>query len=276
MIRKILLILFITTLLAACSKPINKSETPRYIVTSPELAELICMIQGDENIVGVINECDYPTTLLKKPKVGMFGSVSYEKILELEPTTVFTTGLEQDKLTADLEKAGIKTSSYYPKTLNGMLYVITKLGKELGEEQAAKSLLDSLQTELTMLRKTQPRHTPSIYVEIYDNPIMSVSDSSFVGELIEIAGLENIFPLLPRDYSRVNSENVINSNPDIILLTYPGKGAKHIIDRKGWENITACKNNHIYNIEDVNPDLILRATPRIIEGVKQLRSLIDE
>lgn len=276
MIRNIILSLILVTVLVACSQPQPQTDTERYIVTSPELAEIITALQGDSNIVGVTTECDYPASLKDKEKVGTFGSVSYEKILELNPTIVFTTGLEQAKLTSDLKKAGIKTSSYYPKTLQGMLDLISSLGKEIGEEQAASKLLDSLQTELTLLRKTQPKIKPSIYVEIYDNPIMSVSDSSFVGELIEIAGLKNIFPVLPRDYSRVNQEEVIKANPDIILLTYPGKEAKHIIDRKGWGNIPACKNSEIYNIKDVNPDLILRATPRIIEGIKQLRGLVNE
>jgi len=274
--RNILLSLILVTALVACSNPQPQPNSARYVVTSPELAEIITQLQGDSNIVGVTTECDFPASLKDKEKVGTFGSVSYEKILELNPSIVFTTGLEQAKLTADLNKAGIKTSSYYPKTLTGMLEVISSVGKEIGEEEAAKTLLDSLQAEIKMLRKTQPEDKPSIYVEIYDNPIMSVSDSSFVGELIEIAGLKNIFPVLPRDYSRVNQEDVIQANPDIILLTYPGKEAKHIIGRKGWENIPACKNNEIYNIEDVNPDLILRATPRIIQGIKQLRGLNNE
>lgn len=276
MIRNILLSLILVTFLVSCTQSQPQPISDRYVVTSPELAEIITALQGDSNIVGVTTECDFPASLQDIEKVGTFGSASYEKILELNPSIVFTTGLEQAKLTSDLQKAGIKTSSYYPKTLNGMLDVITKLGIEIGEEKAAAHLLDSLKTELTMLRKTKPNKKPSIYVEIYDNPIMSVSDSSFVGELIEIAGLKNIFPVLPRDYSRVKQEEVIKLNPDIILLTYPGKEEKHIIERKGWGNIPACKKGTIYNIQDVNPDLILRATPRIIKGIKQLRALITE
>ena len=49
-----------------------------------------------------------------------------------------------------------------------------------------------------------------------------------------------------------------------------------IKSRKGWEHINAVKNNRIYTIDEVNPDLILRATPRNIEGIKQLRKAIYE
>jgi len=46
--------------------------------------------------------------------------------------------------------------------------------------------------------------------------------------------------------------------------------------RKGWQNINAVKNNRIYTTEEVNPDFILRAIPRSIEGIKQLRKAIYE
>ncbi|MCD8479712.1 MAG: hypothetical protein LRZ88_05475 [Candidatus Cloacimonetes bacterium] len=46
---------------------------------------------------------------------------------------------------------------------------------------------------------------------------MSVADNSFVGELIEIAGGDNVFDRLERDYSRVKAEDVILAKPDIII-----------------------------------------------------------
>ena len=105
---------------------------------------------------------------------------------------------------------------------------------------------------------------------------MSVSAESYIGSLVELAGGINIFPVLERDYSRVKNESIILANPDVIITTYPGIDKDTIKNRKGWEHINAVKNNEIYTIEDVNPDLIVRATPRNIEGVKLLRSVIYE
>ena len=105
---------------------------------------------------------------------------------------------------------------------------------------------------------------------------MSVSDNSFIGEVIQIAGGNNIFAQLPRDYSRIKPEDVIQADPEIILLTYPGISAAQIKERKGWNVISACKNNRIYTVKDINPDLILRASPRIIEGIKLLKKSFYE
>jgi iron complex transport system substrate-binding protein len=117
---------------------------------------------------------------------------------------------------------------------------------------------------------------PRVYIEIYGNPIMSVSDESFVGELITFAGGNNIFPKLPRDYSRINPEEVINNDPEIIILTYPGMTKEQVVQRKGWEVITAVKTGRIYTTSDIDPDVILRASPRIIEGLAGLIRIFHE
>ncbi|TRZ50109.1 cobalamin-binding protein, partial [bacterium] len=38
--------------------------------------------------------------------------------------------------------------------------------------------------------------------------------------------------------------------------------------RFGWSGISAVKNNRVYN--DINPDLLLRPGPRVVEGIKEI------
>ena len=40
--------------------------------------------------------------------------------------------------------------------------------------------------------------------------------------------------------------------------------------------ISAVKNDRIYTALDIDPDLIIRATPRIVEGMKQLQKIIND
>ncbi|MCK4311760.1 MAG: ABC transporter substrate-binding protein [Candidatus Cloacimonetes bacterium] len=313
---KPLLFSFLVLIIVSCNAPQKKSESPRYIITSPEVAEIIVLIQGTDNIVGITIECDYPPELNKITKVGNFGKVDFEKVIELKPTIVFISGLEQKHLAAELNKLNIKTELIYPKSVAEMIYSIRKIGKLIDKEKRANFIADSLQTQINQLTNSTSStnstdstnstiakvnvkeslrekpsvksltrfvrsfpgstHLPKVYIEIYGNPVMSVSDSSFVGELIKIAGGDNIFCKLPRDYSRVNPEDIINANPDIILLTYPGVTALQVKNRKGWEVISAVKKDRIYTTDDVDPDLILRASPRIIEGIKQLQKVFYE
>ena len=105
---------------------------------------------------------------------------------------------------------------------------------------------------------------------------MSVSDKSFVGELLTLSGGENIFQELPRDYSRIKPEKVVEADPEIIILTYPGITAQQVQNRKGWEVISACRTGKIYTTDDIDPDLILRASPRIIEAIQKLQEFLQK
>ena len=272
----VIFIFFALILLAGCSK-VEQQTGNRYIITSPELAEIIYLLEGAENIVGVTIECDYPVSLQEIEKVGNFGKVDFEKIISLDPTIVFTSGLEQELLTTELEKLQITTAQFYPRSIDEMISSIREIGKLINAEKRANFVADSLQTEIENISQINEADSPKVYVEIYNNPIMSVSDRSFVGEVVQKAGGNNIFAELPRDYSRVKAEDVINENPEIIILTCPPEvTAESIKIRKGWEVISAVKNDRIYTALDINPDLIIRATPRVIEGMKQLQKIFKD
>ena len=104
---------------------------------------------------------------------------------------------------------------------------------------------------------------------------MSVSDKSFVGELIELAGGDNVFDTLERDYSRVKAEQVIQANPDI-MICYSHDTMENILARKGFSRIPAIRTRSIYFEEDINPDLIQRAGPRSIQGIRELARIFEE
>jgi iron complex transport system substrate-binding protein len=270
--KEILILLISIILLCSCS-PRKTSTQPRYVITSPEVAELIAYIQGTHHIVGVTDECTFPASLKDIPRVGKFGAIDKEKILTLKPTIVFTSGLEQASLAEELNKLSIQTYVYYPKTIDEMISKIKEIGKLTSAEKNANTLADTLREHIVKLQKmNQGVRRPRVFLEIYHEPLMSVSDLSFVGQVIDLAGGRNIFPLLERDYARVKAEDVITRDPNIII-SYSEIPVKDIKNRRGWEKIDAIKNNRIYLDKDISPDLILRAGPRVLEGIDALHKL---
>lgn len=296
MFKKNYFVMLITFLLIiSCHKAEKPNTAKRYIITSPEVAEIVCMLDGSQNIVGITSECNYPVELKDIEKIGNFGKVNFERIIELEPTIVFTSGLEQETLASELGKLDIRVEKIYPHSIQEMIESIRTIGEKIDQKERAEFVADSLQIQINQLTNstiakvekckeshnhsqgyTSSTHFPKVYIEIYGDPVMSVSDRSFVGELVEIAGGDNIFSQLPRDYSRIDPEKVIEADPDIIILTYPGVTSEQIKNRKGWEDISACRNNRIYTSLDINPDLIVRASPRVVEGLKILQKVFHE
>lgn len=245
------------------------------VVLSPEVAEIVCALGAENQIAAVTEECNYPPGLAAKQKVGNFSAINREAIIALKPALVFCSSLEQEMIAAELGKLGLKVEVVYPGSLEGLFSAIGRIGSLIDRQTEASKLIGTMKKDIELIRqssKGKPR--PKVYLEIYRNPLMSVADSSFVGVLIETAGGDNIFSSLERDYARVNSEAVIKARPDV-MICYSQDSLEGILARKGWQNIPALTNRDILFEKDLNPDLLQRATPRSVLGMKQLRLIFD-
>ncbi|MGC9337848.1 MAG: helical backbone metal receptor [Candidatus Cloacimonadia bacterium] len=262
--------------LAGCDAGNSVSEgvKPKIVVLSPEIAEIISALGGEKNIVALTNECDFPSSLQKKPKVGSFSSPNIEAIVSLEPDIVFVSALEQEIVRNNLKKLGLTVYQFYPQSIEELLNVIKEIGNLIGKSKEAEVLIQEFRTTLSTIAK--PVKTPKVYVEIYNNPLMTVSSNSFIGDLIHKSGGKNIFPELPREYCRVTPESVVARDPDIIIVTYPGITKKDIMQRAGWEQIGAVQNGRIYTQEDFDMELIVRAGPRSIHGIRILSQIFQD
>lgn len=274
--RSALLILSIILLLILSScKSKSPDSVERYVVLSPEIAEIMAGLGLTEKIVGVTEECNYPADFASIPKVGKFGMIRKEEVIKLEPSIIFTAGLEQDAITADLQKLNFKVVSVYPHSLEDMYAAIINIGEITGRSNRAKTMVEELKAAVAAITKNAEKIVkPKVYIEINRDPLMSVSDQSFVGSIIEIAGGDNIFPTLEREYARVKAEDVIQAAPDI-MICYSQDSLSNIINRKGWQEVPAIKQGFIYTEKNINPDLIQRAGPRIHLGIKRLYELFS-
>lgn len=267
------LFLFVLILIISCSSPAKKADAPHphIVVLSPELAEIVCSIGAEDNIIGITQECDYPITLQQKEIIGSFSAPNIEKIIFLEPDAVLLTGMEQEIFRHKLQDLNITVHQFFPSTLNALYETISKLGDFLHKAEEADSLIQYMQSSIEEIQK--PKEAPTIYIEIYNKPLMTASSDSFVGDVILKAGLKNIFPVLPREYCSVSAEKVVELNPDIILITYPNVNKEDIKERLGWNIISAVKNDKVFTTGDIDPDIILRAGPRIVHGIRALSQL---
>ena len=69
----------------------------------------------------------------------------------------------------------------------------------------------------------------------------------------------------------INSEMMIEANPDIIFLAYPNPDIEAVSKRPGWSSIKAVKNGHIFPL---NQDILVRPSPRNLEAIKEINKII--
>ena len=97
-------------------------------------------------------------------------------------------------------------------------------------------------------------------------------------ELIEVAGGTPVFPEL-RDQGLAKNrivlpETVAARDPEVIIASWCGKAMKKrtIVDRPGWERVSAVRKDHVYEVKST---YILQPGPAsLTEGVRRLHEHI--
>ena len=105
------------------------------------------------------------------------------------------------------------------------------------------------------------------------SPLITAGKNTFINDLINIAGGISISGEEATDYPQFSRETVIARAPEIIIL--PASHGSEIVNLEAVKNAfsttPAVKNNRIVTI---NPDLIDRPGPRIVEGLAELEKKI--
>jgi len=258
----------------------NETKKLRIISLAPSTTEILFALGLNAEIIGVSTFCNYPPEAQAKEKIGTFSQPNIEKILFLKPDLVFSTGLEQAPVVRALQQLRIKIYVSDPANFQDLFSSIMDIGRLTQRENEAVSLVAKIRAVIeeidAQVSIVPGGKRPGVFVEIWNEPLMTVGKNSFMDELIALAGGVNIAFDAPRPYSYFNPEQVIKRNPDFILLTYMvgAKAAGSLKRRLGWNRIAAVKNNRVYN--DINPDVLLRPGPRLAEGLRELHKRLYE
>jgi len=241
-----------------------KTEYPKSIVAlSPAAVEILYAVGAGLQISAVSQFSDYPEEAKSKPVVGGFdgNTLSIEKILSFEPDFVYLTDGMHNFLIESLNQYKIPYYLSNPSTVKDIENEVLEIGKITGHSQHAKSVVDKMEKELKEVQKKTSKEPPKVYYEVWNAPYISVGNSSFINDVIKLAGGKNIFDDISDAYPIVSEESIISRNPDIILIpASSGLSYSDLKNRNGWESITALNLKTDLVVDD---NILSRPTPRI-------------
>jgi iron complex transport system substrate-binding protein len=233
----------------------------------PSVTEILFALGVGDQLRGVTTFCDYPEEALAIPKVGDFSNPSIERIVGIEPDLVFATIPEQQRTVENLINLGVRTEVVSPESIGDILLAIEQIGDWIGASSRAAEIVEEMSAQLGALEKrVRTRKKPKVYVELDVNPLFTAGRGSFVNELLERAGGENIVESR-MGYIAINAELIIARDPEVIVLTHPGSG-EDMASRAGWDVVSAVRNGRI--VDDIDPNLIMRPGPRCVQGAVEL------
>lgn len=250
----------------------------RIICLTEETTETLYLLGEQDRIVGVSGYTVRPPEARQKPKVSAFINAKFDKILALEPDLVFAFSDLQADIAAELIRRGVTVMTFNQRSINQILEMILTIGRIVGAEERSRILVSSLQTEIDAIRDSAARFVrrPRVLFEEWYDPL--ISGIRWVEELIETAGGECVFPELRKHQGAkdriVDPASVIKRDPEVIIGSWCGRAVKKewIRQRNGWDQISAVRNNHLFEIKSA---YILQPGPAsLTEGLRQLHAIL--
>ncbi|MBR9975315.1 MAG: cobalamin-binding protein [Bacteroidetes bacterium] len=292
------LAVLLLTQLVACSRPSREKDEPsshaitvtddlgrvvsadsaarRVVSLAPSLTEMLFSVGAGAQVIGVTRYCDYPEQARRLPAVGDMLAPDIERILSLDPDLVMISveGNTQRSFTV-LEELGVRVFVSNPRSMEGVYKTLGDIGGLTGRQQRARAVIDSLRAAQRALHAGRPRSDPSVLMLLSLQPLMAAGSSTFIGEVIAMAGGRNATADLQGNYPTLNRETLLRLDPDLVL--YPDDMGIDETQIRGsfpeWRQLRAAREGRMYRID---ADRYLRPGPRLLEAAAELQRRLAE
>lgn len=217
----------------------------RIVCLVPSITELLCELGLEDKIVGITKFCIHPESCYRsKIRVGGTKDFDIETIKLLQPDIIIANKEENDK------ELLLRLKLIYPvwisdvKTVEDAKEMILMLGDVFNSEEKASQIVNNINFEFDKLDSLKKKYKAAYL--IWKNPYMSINKDTYIHDLLEKCGFENLFSKSDVRYPKISEELLKKSKPDVILLSsepYPFK-EKHL------EELTKlCPKSRIFLVD---------------------------
>ena len=240
----------------------------KILSAAPSNTEIIYKLGLEEHLVGTTSLCDYPEKAVSKPSIGGWSqNLDYEKVDKLKPDVILLSDSLQNEQALKLEEKGYEILQVNPESLEEVFESIYSIGRRFNRAKEAENLVRKMKSELNTVNLQDAR----IYCEEWMDPPM-ISGNWIPGLISRANGHYFIGEERSRKF---DLDNLKDFDPEYIFLNVCGAGRnidrKDILERPGWQEITAVKNENVFLVDDA---LLNRPGPRLVEGLKEIEDRI--
>jgi iron complex transport system substrate-binding protein len=184
------------------------------ITMAPHLTETVFALGQGSRVIAVGSFDDYPPEVAALPKVGGYIDPNLEKIAMLAPELIIVPGKDQ-KVTDFAAMKGISVLNVNMDSLAGIDSGIEQIGLRLGCEREATALRARIKNELDEVRNavrglSRPKVLIITMRQDHDlSSLYTANRNSFVSELVDCAGGDNVFADAATTYLEASKETVV-------------------------------------------------------------------
>ena len=249
------------------------SQSPQRIVSLlPSLTETVCALGACHRLVGVDDYSNWPAEVQRLPRLGGGIDANPERVLALRPDVVLVAS--SSRALPRLQALGLKVLALEPKTAADAERVFLQVAALLSMAQAdAAARWQSMDAEVSAITNAwrAGRATGAAPVRVYfevNSAPYAAAPSSFIGQMLERFGVQNIVPDGLGPFPRINPEMVVRAQPDVIMVS--DRNPQGMAQRPGWQSIPAVRQQRLCLFNPAQGDVLVRPGPRMAEAARLL------
>ena len=245
-------LIFLALLFSMCSNVTQESsEEIRVVSLSTTHTEIIQSLEAEETLIAVdsFSEVDFPVEVIDAY------TVTAEELAPLNPDVVILA-FDFNGIVEGLENQEINYVLLPPaKNFEDVYSQIETIGSIVNRENEAFSTTRDMKIEINRILDNANFGDTSVYHEIgYSYGIYSVNSDSLIGQIYNSLGVVNIAnnteDPFGSGYPALTEEQVIESNPEYIVIGHSDYLNKDLSTRMGWEDIKAIENSNVYFLDE--------------------------
>jgi len=214
-LRLILALAFLLPLAAS-------AQVQRIVSTTPSVTEMLFALGLGDRVVGVTTDCRFPEEAQRLPKIGTFIQPNLEVILGLRPDLVIIQE-NPTQMRERMESLGLSVLELEHKSVEDIYVSLRRIAAAAGEADREEAVSARIRNELQAIQqRTSALPKRRALFIIGRTPgalegLMAVGAASYLSELLEIAGGENIFADALAAYPKVSLEEILARDPEVIV-----------------------------------------------------------
>ena len=257
----------------------SKDEKQVVVATSVAITEILDRL-GVE--VSGVPQTSYelPESAKGATEVGSPMNPDMEIIKSLNPTDVICVDTLGSDFEKQFEENNINADFYNLSNVDGLKETIAALGEKFNKQDKTNKILDEIKEVENKVNSNKKSDDKILVLFGAPGSVMVATDKSYIGNLVELAGGNNIFSNATSSFTQINLEEIIKLNPDkILVMTHAvpeaaKKSVEEELSKDLWKNVNAVKNNDITYLE--NGYFGMSANLQIVEAVEKLGDILYE
>jgi ABC-type Fe3+-hydroxamate transport system substrate-binding protein len=202
----------------------------RIISLVPSITELLFDLNLHDEVVGITKFCVHPESWFKtKTKIGGTKNIKQDIIASLKPQLIIANKEENVKEQIEALENICPVFITDVSDLNSALQMIERTGTITNRTTEAEFIIQKIKKEFAQLKLQQSKLR--VCYLIWRKPYMTIGGDTFINDMLERCGFENVFANYKR-YPEISISQLSTFNCQLILLSsepFPFK-QKHIYE----------------------------------------------